>query len=162
MANLTQKEFQEAVALLAEAMGLQRLRDKLVRFNGLVTRRRAASPESLADQLYMLSGGLRRQVPATFAFYAVWNEQLHDKLGEEGEEHIEKLAEAVNVCLDEHDGIVADKEAEIDGALGAYQAALAEAAGPAVARLDMLLKAVPAVATRLRATPPAAEPTDAA
>jgi len=160
MANLTQTEFQEAVTVLAAALGLQRLRDKLVRLNGLVTRRRAASAETLADQLYQLSGGLRRQVPATFAFYAVWNEQLHDKLGDEGEEHIEKLAEAVNACLDEHDEIVAEKASELDTALSAYQQALAASAGPVVARLDMLLKAVPAIATRLRATPPAAATPD--
>lgn len=152
MANLTQKEFHEAVALLADALGLQRLRDKLVRLNGLVTRRRAASAATLADQLYLLSGGLRRQVPATFAFYAVWNEHLHEKLGDDGQERIETLAESVNACLDERDEIVADKAADLDAALGAYQEVLAGGAGPVVARLDMLLKAVPAVAARLRGT----------
>src|SRR5690349_2941218 len=105
MAHLTQKEFQHAIKLLADEVGLQRLRDKLVQIKALVTRRGVSSPEKLADQLYMLTSGLRRQVPATYGFYAVWNEALHKKLGEEGEENLEKLAEKVNTCLDESEAI---------------------------------------------------------
>ena len=153
MAQLTQKEFQHAIALLAGEMGLQRLRDRLVRINALVTRRKAASAESLADQLYMLTGGLRRQVPATFGFYALWNETLHAKVGEEGEKHLEQLAEAVNACLGDDDAIRDEKAADLDAALAEYEGALATAAGPELARTDMLLKAVPAVATKLRAAP---------
>jgi hypothetical protein len=153
MAHLTQKEFQHAIRLLAGELGLQRLRDKLVRINALVTRRGVSSPEMLAEQLYMLTSGLRRQVPATVGFYAVWNETLHSKLGEEGEENLEKLAEKVNACLDEKDGILADKATEIDAALAEYEQALSQAAGPQLARMDMLLKAVPAVAEKLRAAP---------
>lgn len=153
MAHLTQKEFQHAVGLLAGELGLQRLRDKLVRINALVTRRGVSSPEVLAEQLYMLTSGLRRQVPATIGFYAVWNETLHSKLGEEGEEKLEKLAEKVNACLDEQEGILADKANEIDAALAEYEQALSQAAGPQLARMDMLLKAVPAVAEKLRSAP---------
>jgi hypothetical protein len=150
MANLTQKEFQQAVALLADELGLQRLRDRLVRLNGLVTRRKVASPASLADQLYMLSSGLRREVPATYAFVAVWNESLHAKLGEEGEKKLEELAEAVNACLGDEDEILPEKDGELDKALGVYDAALCAAVGPDMARMDMLLKAVPVVAERIR------------
>jgi hypothetical protein len=153
MAQLTQKEFQHAVALLANEMGLQRLRDRLVRLNGLVTRRKVASAESLADQLYMLSSGLRRQVPATFAFYALWNDSLHDKLGEDGEKQLEELAEAVNACLAEDSAIVPEKEAELDAAIARYDQTLSAVVGAEVARMDMLLKAVPAVAAKLRALP---------
>lgn len=153
MAQLTQKEFNHAIRLLADEVGLQRLRDKLVRINALITRKGVRSPEMLADQLYMLTSGLRRQVPATYGFYAVWNEALHAKLGEEGEENLEKLAEKVNACLDEKEGIVADKGAELDAALAEYEQALSAAAGPELARMDMLLKAVPQVADKLRATP---------
>src|SRR5512147_1957191 len=99
MAHLTQKEFARAITLLADEIGLQRLRDRFVRLNALVTRRKVASAQVLADQIYMLSSGLRRQVPATLAFYDVWNRSLNDKLGEEGEKNLEKLAEAVNACL---------------------------------------------------------------
>jgi len=153
MAHLTQKEFQQAVALLAEELGLQRLRDKLVRLNGLVTRRKAVSADSLADQLYMLSSGLRREVPATFAFYALWNDSLHTKLGEDGEKKLEELADTVNKCLGDDNQVLADKATELDAAITTYESALVTAVGPERARLDMLLKAVPVVAERLRATP---------
>lgn len=153
MAQLTQAEFQQAITLLADEMGLQRLRDRLVRLNAFVTRRKVASPHALADQLYLLSAGLRRQVPATYAFHAVWSETLNAKLGEEGEKKLEKLAEAVNGCLGSNDEIVPDKAAELDTALAGYERALSDAVGHAMARMDMLLKAVPAIAAKLRATP---------
>jgi hypothetical protein len=157
MAALTQKEFQRAVAMLAEEMGLQRLRDRFVRLNALVTRRKVASPESLADQLYVLSAGLRRQVPATYAFHALWSESVNAKLGEDGEKQLEKLAEAVNACLGEKDAIAPDKAAELETALGEYERALSAVIGAEKARMDMLLKAVPAIAEKLRTAPPPEE-----
>lgn len=153
MAALSQKEFQRAIALLAAEIGLQRLRDRFVKLNALVTRRKVASPESLADQLYMLSSGLRRQVPATYAFHAVWTESLNEKLGEEGEKQLEKLAEGVNGCLGESDEILPEKGADLDAALAEYERALSAAVGNDMARMDMLMKAVPAVAEKLRAAP---------
>lgn len=158
MAVLTQKEFQRAIALLAGELGLQRLRDRFVRLNALVTRRKVASPESLADQLYMLSSGLRRQVPATYAFHAVWSETLNAKLGEDGEKQLEKLAEAVNVCLGDKDEILADKAAELETALAEYERALSGAVGAEAARMDMLMKAVPVIAEKLRNAPLPPEP----
>jgi hypothetical protein len=152
MAVLTQKEFQRAITMLADEMGLQRLRDRFVRLNALVTRRKVASPESLADQLYMLSAGLRRQVPATYAFHAVWGESVNAKLGEDGEKNLEKMAEAVNACLGEKDQIVPEKAAELDTALAEYERALSVVIGAEKARMDMLLKAVPAIAEKLRST----------
>src|SRR5512136_1556580 len=153
MAALTQKEFQRAVTMLADEMGLQRLRDRFVRLNALVTRRKVASPESLADQLYMLSAGLRRQVAATYAFHAVWGESVNAKLGEDGEKSLEKLAEAVNACLGEKDEIAPDKVTELDAALAEYERALSAVIGAEKARMDMLLKAVPAIAEKLRTAP---------
>ena len=120
MAQLTQTEFQQAIALLANDMGLQRLRDRFVRLNGLVTRRKVASPQALADQLYLLSAGLRRQVPATYAFHAIWGEQVSGKLGEEGEKNIEKIAETVNACLGDDESILPEKAADLDSALAEY------------------------------------------
>lgn len=155
MAQLTQQEFSQAVALLAEELGLQRLRDRFVRLNGLVTRRRLASPQQLAGQLYILTAGLRRQVPATIAFHTIWTGQISEKVGEEGEKELEKIAEKINGCLGERDQIIPEKEAELDAALGEYMQRLSAVVGPERTRLDMLLKAVPAVADRLRATPPA-------
>ena len=153
MATLTQDEFTRLVCSLADELGLQRFRDRLVRLNGLVTRRRVASAQSLADRLYMLTGGLRRQVPATIAVHSIWNEQVNQKLGEEGEKALEQLAEKINGCLGERDEIDSEKESELDETLRQYERQLADRIGVERARLDMLLKAVPAVATKLRATP---------
>ncbi len=158
MAQLTQAEFQQAVALLASEMGLQRLRDRLVRLNAFVTRRKVASAQALADQLYLLSAGLRRQVPATYAFHALWGESLKSKLGDEGEKGLEKLAESVNACLSPEDEVLPDKATELDAALAEYERALSAAVGHDVARMDMLLKAVPVVAAKLRASPPPQAP----
>lgn len=152
MAQLTAKEFEEAIVSLVEEMGLQRLRDKLVGMRALVSRQPLHSAQRLAQQLYMLSGGLRRQVPATFGFFAVWNETLHAKLGEEGEKQLEALAEKVNACLDERERIIPEKREELETALRAYREALEAAVGARLARLDMLLKAVPEVAEILRAS----------
>ena len=159
MAQLTQKEFKNAIALLANETGLQRLRDRFVKLNALVTRRKVASSDQLADQLYMLSSGLRRQVAATYAFHAVWGEHLQAKLGEDGEKNLEKLAEAVNACLGEDDQIQPDKATELDAGLAEYERALSTVVGSEMARMDMLMKAVPAIAEKLRAAPPA--PADA-
>lgn len=160
MAHLTQNEFQRAIEILADEMGLQRLRDKFFRLNGLVTRRKVASAESLANQLYQLSSGLRRQVPSALAFQAIWAESIHDKIGEEGEEGLEKLGDKVNECLGDDDEIKPDKEADLEGALKEYETALAAKVGEEKARIDMLMKAVTAVADRLRGetTPPDATP----
>ena len=153
MANLTPQEFTQTVRCLADDLGLQRLRDKLVRMNALVTRRRVASAEALADQLYMLTGGLRRQVAATLALQSLWAERMNERLGEDGEKALEQLAEKINACLGARDSVDPDKEAELDGLLAEYEQQLAEKVGGERARIDMLLKAVPAVASKLRALP---------
>jgi hypothetical protein len=158
MAQLTQHEFSQAVALLADELGLQRLRDRFVRLNGLVTRRRVASAQQLADQLYMLTAGLRRQVPATIAFHTIWTQQINEKVGEEGEKELEKIAERINGCLGAREQIVTEKESELDAALGEYMQRLSAVVGAERTRLDMLLKAVPAVGARLRTMPPPAAP----
>jgi len=153
MSNPNAEEFTQIITHLANDHGLQRLRDKLVRFNALVTRRRATSVGALADQLYLLTGGLRREVPATVAVHSLWAEKVNEKLGEDGEKELEKLAEQVNSCLGERDRLIEGKEAEIDGFLRQYEQRLAQAIGPERARIDMILKAVPDVAARLRALP---------
>ena len=163
MASLTAEEFVQSVRCLADDLGLQRLRDKLARLNALVTRRRTPTAEALADQLYTLTGGLRRQVAATVALHSLWAEQMNQRLGEDGEKTLEELADKINACLGERDQINPEKESELDELLGVYEQRLADKVGPERARLDMLLKAVPAIATKLRARPlptgtPAAEP----
>jgi hypothetical protein len=156
MAQLTVAEFTAAVAALAEHHGVERLRERLARMNAFTSRRGLNTATAIADRLQLLTGNLRRQVPATYAFSALWNEMVEGKVGEEGAQKLEKLADEVNACLDEHEALVAGKEEAIDAALAAYRTALAEAVGDAVARLDMLLKAVQAVAERLRQESPPA------
>jgi hypothetical protein len=150
MAHLTHAEFTEAVAALAEHFGVERLRERLARMNAFTSRRGLTTAAAIAERLQLLSGGLRRQVPATYAFSALWNELVGGRLGEEGEKKLEALADQVNACLDPEEHVVPGKEDDIDRALAAYREALAGATGETVARLDMLLKAVPAVAERLR------------
>jgi hypothetical protein len=150
MAHLTAPEFGEAVSALAAHFGIERLRDRLARMNAFTSRRGLGTASALADRLHLLTGGLRRQAPATFAFSTLWNEMVGARLGEEGEKRLETLADQVNACLTPEEAIAPGKEEELDRALAAYHEALAGATGRDVARLDMLLKAVPSVAERLR------------
>lgn len=163
MANPTGQELREAVTLLAERMGYGKLYDRLLRLNAFVSRRRPPTPEVLADRLYNLSGGLRRQVPATIAFHTVWAECIGGAIGEDNEKTLEAIADKINATLtpDEH-GIQEGKADELSAALGEYEQVLVGAVGPHAARLDMLMKAVTPVADALRARPlPAAATTSA-
>jgi hypothetical protein len=153
MANLTPEEFAQIVRCLADDLGLQRMRDTLVRRNALVMRRRVASADVLANQLYQLTGGLRRPVVATIVLQTMWTERLNERLGEDGEKELEGLAEKINACLGEREEIDPDKAAELEGLLGEYEQRLAAKVGPERARIDMLMKAVPAVAVKLRGMP---------
>jgi len=150
MAQLTPDEFTDAVATLAEHHGVERLRDKLARLGAFTSRRGLNTAAAIAERLHLLTGGLRRQVPGTYAFSHLWSEMISQRLGEEGDKKLETLADQVNACLDPHEHVVAGKEEDLDRALAAYRDALAGATGVRIAELDMLLKAVPAVAERLR------------
>ena len=160
MAHLTQKEFFRTIEILAEDLGLQRFRDRLVRLNALVTRRRAVSVDRLADQLYQLTGGLRREVPATLAVHSLWSEQINEKLDEDVEKALEEAATNINTCLGERDRIIAEKQDELDQHLRSYEKSLSGAVGPEKARLDMIIKAVQQVADRLRTLPLPSEPAE--
>ena len=153
MAQLTQAEFNQAIAALAEHHGVERLRDHLARMNAFTSRRGLNSATAIAERLHLLTGGLRRQVPGTYAFSSLWAEMVGKRIGEDGEKRLEAIADEVNACLAPDDSIVAGKEEALDEALARYRQALEELAGAAVARIDMLLKAVPAVADRMRQSP---------
>jgi hypothetical protein len=150
MAQLTQAEFTEAIVVLAEHHGVERLRDRLARMNAFTSRRGLNTPAAIADRLHLLTGGLRRQVPGTYAFSSLWAEMVAARVGEEGEKTLETLADEVNACLAQDESIVAGKEDALEQALVRYRRVLEELTGAAIARLDMLLKAVPAVADRVR------------
>lgn len=155
MAALTAREFERAVGALVEHYGLERTRDRLASLGAFQQRRGLNSVAALADRLFRLSGGLRLQSRPTLAFSALWNEMLRARMGEEGEKRLEELADKVNACLDAKERTIPGREAELDAALAAYRTTLAEKVGTTVAECDMLLKAVPAVAERLRAAPSA-------
>lgn len=156
MASLTTAEFTEAVGALAEHYGVERLRDKLATIGAFQSRKGLTSATAIAERLHRLSGGLRLPVTATYAFSHVWGQMLSEKLGgQDTEKTLEELAEKVNACLDEKERVVPGKEADLDQALAAYREAVGKATGAKVAHYDMLLKSVPAVADRVRATAPA-------
>ncbi len=155
MASLTTAEFTDAVGALAEHFGVERLRDKLATIGAFQSRKGLTSAAAIADRLHRLSGGLRLPVIATYAFSHVWGQMLSDKLGgEENEKAIEGLADKVNACLDEKEHVVPGKESDLDAALSEYRETIAKTLGNKVAHYDMLLKSVPAVADRVRATAP--------
>jgi hypothetical protein len=154
MANPTGQEMREAVEIVAERMGYGKLYERLVRMNAFVSRKRPATPAILADRLYNLSGGLRRQVAATLAFHQVWGESIGQAIGEENEKTLEALAERINATLTpDEQTIQPEKKEELDAALGEYEQILVGAVGPRAARLDMILKAVNPIAEILRAKP---------
>jgi hypothetical protein len=161
MANLKVEEFNKVIEFLAEDHGLQSFRDKLVRLNALETRRKAGAVSRLAHQLYTLTGGLRREVPATVAIHSLWAEQVNGRLGEDGEKELEKIAEQINECLGDRDRILDERSEEIVGHIRRYEERLAAAIGSDRARVDMILKAVPDVADKLRGMPPVDVPTAA-
>ena len=163
MANPTGQEFREAVGVLAERMGYGKLYDRLLRLNAFVSRKRPATPDLLADRLYNLSGGLRRQVPATLAFHTVWAESIGQAIGEENEKTLEGIADRINATLSEDQHAILEGKAEELGAtLGEYEQVLVSAVGPQATRLDMLMKAVTPVADVLRGRPlPKAAPAKA-
>jgi hypothetical protein len=155
MARLTTPEFNDAVAALAEHFGVEQLRDKLATIGAFQSRKGLTSAAAIAERLHRLSGGLRLPVAATYAFSHLWSQMLGAKLGgEENEKALEELAEKVNACLDEKEHVVTGKEGDLDQAIAAYREAVSKALGPKVAQYDMLLKSVPAVAERVRATAP--------
>src|SRR4029077_10740368 len=125
MATLTPVEFSEAIGALATHFGLERLRDRLARMNAFTSRRGLNTPAAIAERLHLLTGGLRRQVPATYAFSTVWNEMVHAGLDEEREKRLETLVEQVNACLTEDESVSAGKEDALDQALAAYRDVLA-------------------------------------
>lgn len=160
MASLTPEEFTEAVTALADHFGVEQLRNRLARLNAFTSQRGLKGPPAIAERLHRLSGGLRLNVPATYAFTSLWGEMVAAKMGDDGEHKLEEAANQVNACLAEDNSIVPGKESDLDQALGVYRCAVSAALGPRVAALDMLLKAVPAVAERLRNAPPPSPPVE--
>jgi hypothetical protein len=147
---LTADEFERAIGLLSNSLGFERLKDRFVRSSAFTSKRGLGSPKALADRLHMLSGGLRREAPATYAFHAAWNETFASHIREEDEKALGDAADRVNASLTDGKEIDPEKEPALDAALGEYHSIATRSLGGDAAYLDMLLKAVPAVAERIR------------
>jgi hypothetical protein len=151
MANLSLDEFERCLSLLAEGGTPERLRDKLARLNAFHSRRGMNTLRALSERLYSLSSGLRRDVPAARAFHALWAEHVGTKLNRKSGEKLDALADKVNENLNEDGSVKDGMDGSLASAVDEYEELLARKVGGATARLDTLQKAVPAVATMLRA-----------
>jgi len=160
MGNLSADEFEASITLLAEGGTPERLRDRLVRLNAFHSRRGLNSIKSIADRLFTLSSGLRRDVPATRAFQALWTEHIAKGLTQASGSALDELAERINATLQSDGSLREGQEEELDKALADYEDLMARKVGGKGARLDMLQKAVPLVAAKLRAKPELDVPLD--
>ncbi|MBI3250220.1 MAG: hypothetical protein HYZ50_27305 [Deltaproteobacteria bacterium] len=150
MAHLTAKEFEHVVVTLADHLRFDRLHEKLLQANALVSRKRPASVQVLAGQLYQLSAGLRRNHPARHAIEFLWQDMLSERMKEEQGKTLEALTDRVNGCLTEKFAIVPEKQAELIAALGAYYQAMSALTNDEVAYLEVLMRASVDVAQFLR------------
>lgn len=153
MANLTLEEFEEALGVLAEGGPAEKLRDRLARLNAFHSRRGMNSLRALAERLFALSSGLRRDVPPTRAFQALWMEYIGHRLTENSGHRLDELADQINTHLQEGGAIKEGEQEALDTTVAEYEDLLARKVGGVAARLDTLQKAVPAVAALLRARP---------
>jgi hypothetical protein len=150
MAQLTAKEFEDVIALLANHMRLDRFHEKLLKANALVSRKRPPSAQALAGQLYQLSAGLRRNHPARYAVELLWQEMLGETIKEEHSKMLESLADRVNACLTEKLEVIPDKSTELLSTLGSYHQAVAALTNDEIAYLEILMRGSTDVAQFLR------------
>lgn len=153
MVGLSPAEFERGIHLLSNEIGFERLKDRFVRSGAFTSKRGLGSVRALADRLYMLSGGLRRDVAASYAFQSLWNETFTSHIRDENEQTLTETADRINACLTEAKSIDPEKARALEEALSDYHRTAASVLGDEVARLDMLLKAVPAVAEQIRSWP---------
>ncbi len=153
MATLTMEEFERCIALLGGDGSPGRLRDRLAKMGAFHSRRGLNSLGSIAERLYRLSGGLRREGPASRAFQALWAERIGSKLDEDAGRELDGLADAINALLEQDGSVREGARQELERAVTAYEETLARRVGGEAARLDTLIKALPAVAEILRARP---------
>lgn len=153
MATLTMEEFERCLDLLGASDSPGRLRDRLAKMGAFHSRRGLNSARAIADRLYRLSGGLRRESPASRAFQALWTERIGAQLDEEAGRELDGLADAINALLEPDGSVRAGAQQDLERAVATYEEALARRVGGEAARLDTLLKALPAVAEILRSRP---------
>ena len=150
MAQLTTKEFDNLIATLASHFGFGKFHDRLIQTRALVSRKRPASVQTLANQLYQLTAGLRREHPARYAVEILWQESLGNRVNEEKNKELGAIAGRINACLTEQREVMAEKQAELLAALHEYYQTQRAAVGDQAAYLEMLMRAVPVVGQILR------------
>ena len=153
MAALSQAELERAVGLLSSELGFDRLKDRLARIGAFTSKRNLGTVKALADRLYMLTGGLRRESAASYGFHSIWADVFMSRAKEDDEKALSDAAERINACLDAAEQALPEKTDTLDGELRTYHGILSKVVGDGVARLDMIIKAVPAVAERIRRWP---------
>ncbi len=153
MANLTLDEFEEAMSVVADGGPPEKLRDRLARMGAFHSRRGLNSLRALTERVFTLSSGLRRDVPSTRAFQALWMEHIGKCLSEKSGAKLDELADQINQNLSPGGSIRDGATEPLEALLTEYEDLLARKVGGAAARLDTLQKAVPAVAAILRSRP---------
>jgi len=151
MANLTMEEFEQCLVAVADGGPPEKLRDRLCRLNAFHSRRGLGTIQAISSRLFQLSSGLRREVPATHAFRALWADLIGKRLNESVGEKLDALAEKINENIEESGKIKEGCRETLEAALGEYENLLARRIGGRAARLDTLQKAYPSVAEILRA-----------
>ena len=150
MAHVTSREFDTIIRLLTEHYGLNVLHERLLKANALVSRKRPPRWQPLANQLYQLSAGLRREHPARYAIELLWQDLIASHTEDEQQEAFDALAERINECLTGKFEIILDKQSDLTSALGAYQQALTAISSEDAAYIEILLRASNSVAQFLR------------
>ncbi len=153
MAAFSAAELTRALDLLTAEIGFERLKHRLARARAFTSTRGLGTMQNLAHRLYTLTGGLRREGAASYGFQSVWSEVFLSRVGEDDERTLGEAADRINACLTAESAVDPAKTAVLDHELGAYHGVLARTLGNEVARLDMLMKAVPTVAERIRSWP---------
>ena len=150
MAHVTSREFDTIIRLLTEQYGLSALHARLLKANALVSHKRPARWQPLANQLYQLSAGLRRDHPARYAIELLWQELVSGTTEGVEQETFDALAERINACLTEKFEVIPDRQTDLIAALGAYHHTLASVSSADVAHIEILLRASKEVAQFLR------------
>ena len=150
MAHVTSHEFDTIIRLLTEQYSLNVFHARLLKANALVSHKRPARWQPLANQLYQLSAGLRRDHPARYAIELLWQELVSGTTEGVEQETFDALAEGINACLTEKFEVIPDRQTDLIAALGAYHHALAGVASADVAYIEILLRASKDVAQFLR------------
>ena len=161
MAHLNLEEFEDCITVLVDGGAPEKLRDRLCQLNAFHSRRGLSTAKAISARLYQLSSGLRREVPSTQAFQALWADFIGTRLTEAAGEKLDELADKINENLEESGEIKEGCREQLEKALVAYEDVLARKVGGLPARLDTLQKAYPDVAAILRASAVPDVPIDA-